>query len=279
MDKNLQYRTPLRVIIKKFSIFSKKSFGQHFLLDSNLCSRMAQSTGPLEKINVIEIGPGPGGLTRELLNMGAKSVVVIERDTRCIKALEEFKSPHCKRLKVVEANALETNVAELVPKPRRIIANLPYNIATPLLLGWLKQINEFDCLALMFQKEVAERLVAKPGNKNYGRLSIITQWLCETQLEFNISRQAFTPPPKVTSSVITLKPRLQPLAPTSMKNLELVTALAFGQRRKMLRSSLKRLNIEFKKLGIDPTARAEDLTVKEFCSIANSISKHNPFFE
>ncbi|MBT3306410.1 MAG: 16S rRNA (adenine(1518)-N(6)/adenine(1519)-N(6))-dimethyltransferase, partial [Alphaproteobacteria bacterium] len=151
-------------------------------------------------------------------------------------------------------------------------ANLPYNIPTPLLLRWLEQINEFDSLTLMFQKEVAERLVAAPGSKNYGRLSIITQWLCDVRFEFNVSNQAFTPPPKVASSIVTLTPRSEPLAPADRKNLETVTAMAFGQRRKMLRSSLKTLNLDFDALGITPTARAEELTIEQFCAIANTIT-------
>ena len=263
---------PLREIIKKYGIGARKSLGQHFLLDPNLCARISRSTGKLEKINVIEIGPGPGGLTRALLDSGAKTVTAVERDTRCVKALVELSSTHPKRLKIIEANALEINVVALTPKPRRIIANLPYNVATPLLLGWLSQINEFDSLALMFQKEVADRLVARPGSKSYGRLSIITQWLCKTQHNFNISRRAFTPSPKVDSSVVILTPRPQPLAQASRDSLEFVTAMAFGQRRKMLRSSLKILNLEFTELGISPTARAEELTVEQFCSIANSIT-------
>ena len=273
----MQNYTPLRDIIKRYGIGAKKSLGQHFLLDPNLCSRIARSTGPLEKINVIEIGPGPGGLTRALLDNGAKSVVTIEKDTRCIKALAELQAIYPKRLEVIEANALKTNIVQLIPRPRSIIANLPYNIATTLLLKWLNQINEFENLALMFQKEVAQRLVAKPGSKSYGRLSIITQWLCKTQYNFDIKKQAFTPAPKVDSSVITLKPRDQPLIPASRDNLEIVTAMAFGQRRKMIRSSLKALNIKFSDLGIKPTARAEELTIEQFCHIANSISDLSPF--
>jgi len=267
---------PLREIIKYYGIGARKALGQHFLLDPNLCARIARSTGALEKINVIEIGPGPGGLTRELLDLGAKTIIAIERDSRCVKALLELSSAHSERLKIIEANALEIDLVALIPKPRRIIANLPYNIATRLLLGWLNQINEFDSLTLMFQKEVAERLVASPGSKSYGRLSIITQWLCKTQHNFDISRHAFTPSPKVDSSVVTLTPRPHPLAPASKKSLEIVTAMAFGQRRKMLRSSLKALNIEFNKLGIEPTARAEELSIEQFCSIANSVTDWGP---
>lgn len=268
----MQNLPPLREIIKRYGIGARKSLGQHFLLDTNLCSRIARSTGALQRINVIEVGPGPGGLTRALLENGAKTVTTIEKDNRCIKALDELKAIYPKRLKVIEANALNTNIVALAPKPRSVIANLPYNIATPLLLGWLNQINEFENLALMFQKEVAERLVARPGNKSYGRLSIITQWLCKTQYKFDITKEAFTPSPKVESSIIILEPRTKPLAPASKHSLETVTALAFGQRRKMIRSSLKALNLNFSDLGIESTARAEELTVEQFCSIANTIT-------
>ena len=275
----MQKSPPLREVIKRYGIGAKKSLGQHFLLDPNLCSRIARSTGKLEKINIIEVGPGPGGLTRALLDNGAKSVTAIEKDSRCVRALAELSAIHSGRLKIIEANALKINVVSLTPKPRSIIANLPYNIATSLLLGGLNQINEFENLALMFQKEVAKRLIAKPGNKSYGRLSIITQWLCETKYNFDISKQAFTPSPKVESSVITLTPRAKPLVPASKVSLEIVTALAFGQRRKMIRSSLKELNLKFSDLGIKPTARAEELTVEQFCSIANSITDLGPYRE
>mgnify|MGYP001158679861 CR=1 FL=1 len=264
---------PLRDIIKHYGLGARKSLGQHFLLDLNLCARIARITGDLSGVNVIEIGPGPGGLTRALLDTRAATITAVERDSRCIKALNELTAAHPGRLRIIEANALETDVTALAPKPRRIVANLPYNVATPLLLGWLGQITAFDGLALMFQKEVAERLTAGPGAKSYGRLSIITQWLCEARLEFNVSKQAFTPPPKVASSVVTLTPRAQPLAPANRDNLEDVTAKAFGQRRKMLRSSLKTLNLDFTALGIEPTARAEELTVEQFCAIALASGK------
>jgi 16S rRNA (adenine1518-N6/adenine1519-N6)-dimethyltransferase len=207
-----------------------------------------------------------------LLDGGANTVTAIERDSRCVEALAELSAAHPGRLKIIEADALDIDVAALTHKPRRIIANLPYNVATPLLLGWLGQITEFDGLALMFQKEVAERLTAEPGSKSYGRLSIITQWLCQARHEFNVSKQAFTPPPKVASSVVTLTPRAQPLAPADRERLEAVTAQAFGQRRKMLRSSLKTLNLDFAALEIEPTARAEELSVEQFCRIASSIT-------
>ncbi len=265
-------QAPLRDVIKRYGLGARKSLGQHFLLDLNLCARIARITGDLGGVNVIEIGPGPGGLTRALLDAGASTVTAVERDSRCVEALAELSATHPRRLKIIEGDALDIDVTALTPKPRRIVANLPYNVATPLLLGWLGQITEFDGLALMFQKEVAERLTAGPGNKSYGRLSIITQWLCEARHEFNVSKQAFTPPPKVASSVVTLIPRGRPLAPADQESLEAVTAQAFGQRRKMLRSSLKTLHLDFAALGIAPTARAEELTVEQFCQIASSIT-------
>jgi len=261
---------PLRDVIKQFGLGARKSLGQHFLLDLNLCARIARTAGNLNGVNVIEIGPGPGGLTRALLDAGAAKVIAVEHDSRCVTALAQLQDAYPDRLHILEADALKTDVAALIPAPRRIVANLPYNIATPLLLGWLRQIHEFDGLTLMFQKEVADRLAAAPRNKNYGRLSIITQWLAAVRFEFNIKKDAFTPPPKVASSVVSLTPRPEPLAAAEWRDLEAVTAQAFGQRRKMLRSSLKPLNVDFEALGIAPTARAEELTVEQFCAIART---------
>ena len=263
---------PLRDVIKRFGLGARHFLGQHYLLDLNLCARIARAAGDLKDVTVIEIGPGPGGLTRALLDAGARQVVAIERDHRCIAALEELADAYPERLRVVEADALEIDTETLAPPRRRIVANLPYNVATPLLLGWLRQIGSFEGLTLMFQKEVALRLAAKPGNKSYGRLSVITQWLAEVRHEFNISKEAFTPPPKVASSVVSLIPRPAPLAPADWETLEKVTARAFGQRRKMLRASLKSLNLDFGALGIEPTARAEELSVEQFCAIAEAVT-------
>jgi len=264
---------PLRDVIRRFGIAARRSLGQHFLLDGNLCGRIARTAGELSRVNVVEIGPGPGGLTRALLAAGAGSVTAIERDARCVAALAELAAAYPGRLAVVEADALTTDVAALAPSPRRIVANLPYNIATPLLLGWLARIGDFERLTLMFQKEVAERLTARPGNKQYGRLSVITQWLAEATIEFNVAAKAFTPPPKVASTVVSLAPRPRPLAPATWSALEAVTAAAFGQRRKMLRSSLKRLGLDLPALGIEPTARAENLSVEEFCALARAYAE------
>jgi 16S rRNA (adenine1518-N6/adenine1519-N6)-dimethyltransferase len=262
---------PLRDVVKRFDLNTQKRLGQHFLLDLNLTARIARAAGNLRTCTVIEVGPGPGGLTRALLDNGAKLVIAIERDSRCVKAIEELAIHYNGRLKVINANALKVEYASLCQGPKKIVANLPYNVATPLLIDWLKNINQFESLTLMFQKEVADRLTASPGNKTYGRLSVLAQWLCHASHEFNISCTAFTPPPKVESTVVTLTPREKPLASADWKNLEKVTAAAFGQRRKMLRASLKSLNVDLESLSIDPTARAETLSVDQFCAIARSI--------
>ena len=258
-------------VIRRFDLGARKSLGQHFLLDLNLCRRIVRASGDLGDVTVIEIGPGPGGLTRALLESGARKVLAVEKDSRCVAALRELSAAYPGRLEVIEADALGTDVQALTSPPRRIVANLPYNIATPLLLGWLRRITDFDGLTLMFQKEVAGRLVAQPGSKAYGRLSVITQWLAEVRHEFNVSKQVFTPPPKVASSVVSVIPRPAPLASANWQALETVTAAAFGQRRKMLRSSLKPLGLDLGALGIEPTVRAEDLSVEKFCAIARAV--------
>lgn len=266
---------PLRNIIERFELSARRSLGQHFLLDSNLTARIARAAGTIEAANVIEIGPGPGGLTRALLAARA-NVVAVEKDSRCVQALKELETAFPGKLRVVEADALETDLTALAPAPRRIVANLPYNVGTPLLIGWLKQIradaNAFARLTLMFQKEVAERLLAHPSTKAYGRLSVMTQWLCEASREFDISPQAFTPPPKVTSAVVTLVPRPEPLggATVSWDRMERVVAAAFGQRRKMLRQSLKSIALDPETRGIAGTRRAETLSIEEFVRLAST---------
>ncbi len=228
-------------------------------------------------MTAIEIGPGPGGLTRALLETDAVRVIAIEHDERCIAALAELESAEGGRLELVHGDALELDIAELAGgAPCRIVANLPYNIATPLLIGWLGQASAFHSMTLMFQKEVAQRLGAPTGDSSYGRLSVITAWLCEVELLFDISPKAFVPPPKVTSTVIHLTPRPEPLAPARMPDLERVTGAAFGQRRKMLRSSLKSLFDDpvsvLENLKIPPTARAEELDVEQFCAVARAVA-------
>ena len=261
---------PLRQTIAEHGLGARRSLGQHFLLDLNLCARIVRAAGDLSGANVIEVGPGPGGLTRALLEAGAGRVHAIERDARCIAALGELAAVYPGRLEVVEGDALVVDPVELAPAPRHVVANLPYNVAVPLLLGWLGRIDEYENLTLMFQKEVADRLTAAPRTKAYGRLSVLAQWLCETRHQFNVDKRAFTPPPKVTSTVVTLTPRPEPLAPADRAALEEVTAKAFGQRRKMLRSSLKPLDLDLEGLGIDPTARAEELAVEDFCVLARA---------
>ncbi len=267
---------PLIEVIRRHGLEPKKQLGQNFLLDPRLTAKIARATGPLAGIHVVEIGPGPGGLTRALLDGGAAQVVAIERDDRCVAALQELAAAYPGRLTIHPADALEVDPASLVPAPRRIIANLPYNIATPLLIGWLRNAQAYDALGLMFQKEVADRLAARPRSKAYGRLSILTQWLCEVDAAFDIPPGAFYPPPKITSTVVQLIPRKQPLAEARIEDLERVTAAAFGQRRKMLRASLKTLGVDTEQLiakaGVTPTARAEELSVEEFCALARALS-------
>jgi 16S rRNA (adenine1518-N6/adenine1519-N6)-dimethyltransferase len=266
----------LREVIARHGIAARKSLGQNFILDLNLTRRIARSAGPLETGTTIEIGPGPGGLTRALLIEGAARVVAIERDPRCLAALGELAAPYPGRLEIIEGDALTLDPAALSAAPRRIVANLPYNIATALLLKWFDRITEYESLTLMFQREVAERLVAAPRSPAYGRLSVLVQWLCETKILFDIPARAFTPPPKITSSVIRLVPRAAPLAPADKSTLERVTAAAFGQRRKMLRSSLRSLGVPVEPLlaetNIAPTARAEELSIAEFCALARAVA-------
>ncbi len=228
---------------------------------------------------MVEIGPGPGGLTRALLETGAARVVAIERDRRAVAALAELAAIHPGRLAIVEADALEIDPAVLVPPPRHIVANLPYNIATALLIRWLKRADDYVAMTLMFQKEVADRLVARPRSKDYGRLSVLTQWSCEAKALFDVPARAFTPPPKVTSTVVRLTPRAG-REKVPAEALERVTAAAFGQRRKMLRQSLKSLGGDAAALlaeaGIDPQARAEELDVPAFCRLAKAASRREP---
>jgi 16S rRNA (adenine1518-N6/adenine1519-N6)-dimethyltransferase len=264
-------------VIAAHGIAARKSLGQNFLLDLNLTRRIARAAGPLDSATVIEIGPGPGGLTRALLSEGARRVIAIERDPRCLAALATLAEAYPGRLDLIEADALTLDLSTLSDPPRRIAANLPYNIGTALLLRWLDHIRAYECLTLMFQREVAERLAAAPRSPSYGRLSVITQWLCEVRLLFDIPARAFTPPPKITSTVVQLTPRPTPLAPAAKAALEHVTAAAFGQRRKMLRASLRTLGVPSEALlaeaGIAPTSRAEELSVEQFCALARALNR------
>jgi 16S rRNA (adenine1518-N6/adenine1519-N6)-dimethyltransferase len=276
---------PLREIIRRHGLSAKKSLGQNFLLDLNLTARIARAGGPLDGVTVVEIGPGPGGLTRALLAEGARHVVAIERDNRAIAALAEIAAHYPDRLTVMEADALEVAWKQpplpspaLSSSPVRIVANLPYNIATALLLRWLfiePWPPWYDALVLMFQREVAERIVARPGDKQYGRLAVMAGWRTEAKIMFDVAPSAFVPPPKVTSSVVRLVPRPRAL-PCSLTALERITAAAFGQRRKMLRQSLRVLVSDPQPIlaaaGIDPTARAEEIGVEGFVALANGLN-------
>jgi 16S rRNA (adenine1518-N6/adenine1519-N6)-dimethyltransferase len=268
---------PLRDVIARHGLSANRALGQNFLFDLNLTGRIARAAAPLDAGSVIEIGPGPGGLTRALLDHGAREVIVIERDRRFLPVLAEISSAYPGRLQVVEGDALKVDATKLGSSPRRIVANLPYNVATPLLLGWLDAGTIFTSLTLMFQKEVAERLVAKPKTKDYGRLSIAAQWRADVKKLFDIPPRAFTPPPKVTSTVVQLIPRAEPLFPADAVVLERVTAAAFGQRRKMLRSSLSGAFANpvpvLERLDIRPTARAEELSVSQFVRLAEALEK------
>ena len=267
---------PLREVIARVELRARKSLGQNFLLDLNLTARIARAAGPLAGVTVVEVGPGPGGLTRSLLAEGAAHVVAIERDQRCIAALEEIAAAAPGKLTIVNADALTVDMAELAPPPARIVANLPYNVATPLLVGWLKAEPWppwYELMTLMFQREVAERIVATPGSKTYGRLGVLAGWRSQAEILFDVSPRAFTPQPKVTSSVVRLTPRPAPLACDGLV-LERVTAAAFGQRRKMLRQSLKTLGLDAQRLlaeaGIAETQRAEQIDIAGFVALANA---------
>ncbi len=269
---------PLREVIARHGLAAKKALGQNFLFDLNLTRRIARAAGPFDGATVIEVGPGPGGLTRALLMEGAERLVVIERDARAVAALEEIAQAFPGRLTIIEGDALEADYEALTGgRPARIVANLPYNIATPLLVGWLsgRWPPFFQSLTLMFQKEVAERIVARPGGKEFGRLSVLSQYRCEVKKLFDVNRSAFTPPPKVTSSIVQLVPKPAPQPACRLDVLERVTAAAFGQRRKMLRASLKSLvtnpEVLLNELGIDPELRAEQLPVEAFAWLAARI--------
>jgi 16S rRNA (adenine1518-N6/adenine1519-N6)-dimethyltransferase len=272
---------PLRDVIERHGLQAKKALGQNFLLDLNLTGKIARSAGDLTNTVVIEVGPGPGGLTRALLSNGARRVIAIERDERCLGALAEVSAHYPGRLEVISGDALKTDFAALASEaagdsgPVRIVANLPYNIGTELLVRWLTVVDWppfYVSMTLMFQREVAQRIVAAPGSDAYGRLGVLAGWRTQARIAFDVPPQAFTPPPKVTSSVVHLEPRATPL-PTDVKKLGRVTEAAFGQRRKMLRQSVKSLGGEalLERAGIDPTRRAETLSVEEFVRLTNAV--------
>ncbi len=274
---------PLREVIEEHGLAARKSLGQNFLFDLNLTRKIARAAAPLTSATIIEVGPGPGGLTRALLAEGAKHVVAVEKDARAIPALQQIAAAYPGRLTILEADALTIDWANVVPGPKKIVANLPYNVGTLLLTGWLTGPvwpPFFESLTLMFQKEVALRIAAKAGDEAYGRLSVLCQWRCAATRLFDVNRSAFTPPPKITSSIVQLMPRTQCLPACKVERLEQVTAAAFGQRRKMLRSSLKSIFADpeatLSALGIDPTARAEQLDVASFARLAIALEKANP---
>lgn len=266
---------PLREVIARHGLGARKELGQNFLLDLNLTGRIARVASGLEDGTVIEVGPGPGGLTRALLMAGATNLVSLEKDPRCLPVLEEIAAAYPGCFRFEQTDALTADVTALGPAPRRIVANLPYNIATALLLRWLARAEDITEMVLMFQKEVVDRLTAQPGTKAYGRLSVITQWRCTVRAAFDVNPRAFAPPPKVVSTVAHIVPRAKPLYPVPMADLEAVTAAAFGQRRKMLRAALKSLAGDqtpalCAAADIDPTRRAETLSVTEFSMLAET---------
>jgi 16S rRNA (adenine1518-N6/adenine1519-N6)-dimethyltransferase len=264
---------PLRDVIAAHGLSAKKSLGQNFLLDLNLTRRIARAAGAESGGTFYEVGPGPGGLTRALLDEGADRVIAVEHDARCLPALEEIAQAWPGKLEVMSADAMELDEAAIWPKGVRVAANLPYNVGTALLIKWLTVESwppPWASLTLMFQKEVAQRITATPGSEHYGRLSVLAQWRCTAKILFDVNRSAFVPPPSVTSAIVRLEPRGEPLAPANLSDLEKITAAAFGQRRKMLRQSLKPLGGEtlLAKAGIDPTARPEELKIEQFAALA-----------
>lgn len=270
---------PLREVIAAHGLSASKKLGQNFLLDLNLTRKIARAAGPLDAGTIIEVGPGPGGLTRALLLEGARTVVAIEKDRRCIDALAPLVEAAAGRLTLIEGDALEIDIEALGAAPRRIAANLPYNVATPLLVGWLGKAEKLASLTCMFQREVADRITARPGEKPYSRLGVLANWRCHTSLEFGLPPRAFTPPPKVASAVVRLDPITPPPSDCAMTDLEAVTAAAFGQRRKMLRQSLKSLaaakgttaEVLLESAGIEPTNRAEQIDIDSFARLAGLI--------
>ena len=264
--------------IKQYGLQPRKSLGQHFLLDERITADIARAANIRSGDHIIEIGPGPGGLTRALLESPAKSVTAIEMDHRAIDALKALQRTAPQRLHIIEGDALKQSLPELTPAPRKIVANLPYNVGTAMLIQWLKDIHEsansYTSMTLMFQKEVAQRITAQPESKAFGRLSVLAQWLCACEYIFELPPEAFYPPPKIHSAIVTLTPHPAPLYDISLNTLETVIATAFGQRRKMLRSALKGLAVPadmlLEKAEIDGTKRAEALSLEQLCHLAKT---------
>lgn len=273
---------PLREVIAAHGLSARKALGQNFLLDLNLTRRIARAAGPLDGVTVYEVGPGPGGLTRALLMEGAARVIAVERDERCLAALADVAAAYPGRLEIVSGDALAVDEADIIRTrnisgPVRVAANLPYNVGSALLVKWLTQgawPPFWQSLTLMFQKEVAQRLIAQPGTKDYGRLSVLTQWRARPRILFDVSPRAFTPSPKVISAVVRIDPLTEPVAEARLEDLEAVTRAAFGHRRKMLRQSLKAIAPDaedfVRRAGLDPEARAERLDVAQFAALARA---------
>lgn len=277
MTEAIDALPPLRAVIATHKLAARKSLGQHFLLDLNLTDKIARAAGPLAEGTIIEVGPGPGGLTRALLSQGARKVIAIERDKRCIEALQELNNAAAGRLEIIEADARKVDIASLGEPPHRIVANLPYNVGTPLLIRWLAEASNIAGMTLMFQREVADRIVAEVGDPAYGRLSVLANWRCQTRKLFNIPARAFTPAPKVDSAVVSFEPYDTLPYPAQQTILERVTAAAFGQRRKMLRGALKSLAVDpmvlLEAAGIEPTQRAETVDIAGFAALARCLEK------
>lgn len=271
---------PLREVIRTHDLRARKSLGQNFLLDLNLTAKIARQVGALECCDILEVGPGPGGLTRGLLAEGARRVLAIEKDSRCLPALDEIAAAYPGRLEVLEGDALQIDPLTALTPPIRVAANLPYNVGTELLVRWLSPLEWppfWKSLTLMFQREVAERIVAAPGSKAYGRLAILAQWRSSAKIAMNLPPEAFTPPPKVSSAVVHLEALPEPRYPADANVLNRVVAAAFNQRRKMLRAALKGLasDIEDRLMaaGLQPTDRAEQVSLEGFCALAREIAK------
>lgn len=263
---------PLREVIRAYELGAKKSLGQNFLLDLNLTRKIARSAQLTPDMTVIEVGPGPGGLTRALLEQDIRKLVAIERDDRCIRALGDVKAASAVPFEVIADDALNIDVRDIAPSPRAVVANLPYNIATPLLINWIRDSQDYQSLTLMFQKEVAQRIIAAPKTKAYGRLSVICQWRAACSIAFDVPASAFTPPPKVTSSIVRCVPYHFKAPQPRFETVEKITALAFQQRRKMLRQSLKKLSPNvldiLKQAGLDETTRADAVAVEDYIRLA-----------
>ncbi len=266
----------LKTVINRFGLAPKKNLGQNFILDQSITDRIVKASGLIKGQDVLEIGPGPGGLTRSILAANPHKLIVIEQDERCIEALKELQLSYA-QLEIISGDALHINIADLDLNKPKIIANLPYNIGTALLIKWLENISVWDSLTLMFQREVAQRIVAAPGGKDYGRLSVIAQLLCNVEMHFELGPEAFFPPPKVTSAVISLYPKLNQPNKELLNIVEKICKILFNQRRKMLRSTLKQLHPDIDSLitqtDIELTQRPEELSIEQFVSLAENYKK------